>query len=64
MWESNKVWIPTSDALAKLMDIDYVKCWDNIPKTFDPNDVPQEPHPYAFNPERQPPPDESKTLVE
>jgi homogentisate 1,2-dioxygenase len=64
MWESNKVWIPTSDALAKLMDMDYVKCWDNIPKTFDPNDVPQEPHPYAFNPERQHPPDESKTLVE
>jgi homogentisate 1,2-dioxygenase len=65
MWESNKLWIPTSDALAKIMDNDYVKCWENIPKTFNPNDVPQQPHPYAFNPERQLPAETTEsTLVE
>jgi homogentisate 1,2-dioxygenase len=53
MWESNKVWIPTSDALTKLMDADYVKCWDNIPKTFDPAAVPPNPHPLPFEHDRQ-----------
>jgi homogentisate 1,2-dioxygenase len=53
MWESNKVWIPTSDALTKLMDADYVKCWDNIPKTFNPSEVPPDPHPLPFAHDRQ-----------
>lgn len=48
MWESNKVWIPTSEALVKLMDVDYVKCWDDIPKTFDDKNVPSWPHPLPF----------------
>jgi homogentisate 1,2-dioxygenase len=48
MWESNKVWIPTSDALVKLMETDYVKCWEDIPTTFDKKNVPSHPHPLPF----------------
>ena len=48
MWESNKVWVPTSDALATLMDTDYSKCWNGIPKTFNQENVPEIPHPLPF----------------
>jgi homogentisate 1,2-dioxygenase len=49
MWESNKVWVPTTDAIAKIMDNDYVKCWENIPKTFKEDaEVPS--HPLPFKP--------------
>jgi homogentisate 1,2-dioxygenase len=48
MWESNKVWVPTSEALTQMIDTEYVKCWKDIPKTFDPKNVPQEPHPMPF----------------
>ncbi len=48
MWESNKAWVPTAEALANLIDSDYVKCWENIPATFDPAQVPPSPHPLPF----------------
>lgn len=47
MWESNKVWVPTTDALVKLMDQDYVKCWKSVPKTFK-EDAPAPEHPLPF----------------
>ncbi len=51
MWESQKVWKPTSYALTHLKDQDYMKCWSSVPKLFDPNKKP-EPKPgyYPFNP--------------
>ena len=48
MFESNKVWVPTSDAIASLMDVEYTKCWASIPKTFNQENVPQSPHPLPF----------------
>lgn len=48
MWESNKVWVPTAEALTQLMDPNYVNCWNDIPKTFDPANVPPNPHPLPF----------------
>ena len=48
MWESNKFWVPSNDALTKLMDPEYMRCWDNVPKTFDPANVPTLPHPLPF----------------
>jgi homogentisate 1,2-dioxygenase len=50
MWESNKVWVPTTDAIEKLMDTDYVKCWNNVPYTFNKDNVPSLPHPLPFKP--------------
>ena len=47
MWESNKVWVPTSDALVKLMDTDYVRCWESIPKLFK-EDAAVPVHPLPF----------------
>ena len=48
MWESNKVWVPTSDAIEKLADVDYAKCWADVPKTFDKDKAPTLPHPLPF----------------
>jgi homogentisate 1,2-dioxygenase len=49
MWESNKVWVPTSDALVKLMDPDYTNCWQKISKTFKEDaEIPT--HPLPFKP--------------
>lgn len=48
MWESNKVWVPTNDALSKQMDTEYTSCWDDIPKTFDLANAPPMVHDRPF----------------
>ena len=49
MWESQKVWKPTQYALSQLKDKDYSKCWDNVPRRFDPNNAPPKNEPYPFD---------------
>ena len=49
MWETNKVWVPTAQAIASLMDAQYTACWSDVPKTFDQENVPPIPHPLPFD---------------
>eukprot|EP00811_Abedinium_folium_P036543 NODE_9243_length_1437_cov_6.016031.p1 GENE.NODE_9243_length_1437_cov_6.016031~~NODE_9243_length_1437_cov_6.016031.p1 ORF type:complete len:355 (-),score=117.49 NODE_9243_length_1437_cov_6.016031:371-1312(-) len=52
MWETRLVWEPTEQALAKLQQLDYPKCWASVPKRFDPKNKPPAVEPYPFPPHR------------
>ncbi|EER04290.1 Homogentisate 1,2-dioxygenase, putative [Perkinsus marinus ATCC 50983] len=56
MWESDRIWIPTKQALEVLKDDTYVDCWkgsgEDPWERFDPSEIPNEPSKLPFDPNR------------
>jgi len=52
MWETRKVWQPTTHALSNLKDDEYTQTWEGVRSSFDPSNVPDEVETYPFPPSR------------